>query len=106
MGSDVCIEEARNLINQILEGGDDRDRRGGGGDRGGSKEVIQIDSSFVGRVIGKQGSRVRELQDETGCRINVSRDAHGTHTDVELIGSRGAIQAAREAIDYITSQVY
>ncbi|KAK7100516.1 far upstream element-binding protein 2-like [Littorina saxatilis] len=133
-GSADAMAEARGMINQILEGGDDRDnfsggRGGGGPPRGGSrgfgggggggggggyssgggegaKEVMQIDSSFVGRVIGKGGSRVRELQDETGCRINVSRDGHGAYTDVELIGSGSAIAKARQAIDDITSQVY
>jgi len=68
---------------------------------------MQVDSSFVGRIIGKRGSRVRELQEETGCRINVSRDGgnYGT-TDVELIGNRGAIARAKEAITEIISQSY
>ncbi|KAK7100518.1 hypothetical protein V1264_023457 [Littorina saxatilis] len=105
-GSADAMAEARGMINQILEGGDDRDNFSGGRGGEGAKEVMQIDSSFVGRVIGKGGSRVRELQDETGCRINVSRDGHGAYTDVELIGSGSAIAKARQAIDDITSQVY
>jgi len=121
-----AIKNARMEINKILEGGDDRGSggrqsygqqrgygggggggRGGGGFGGGDKEVMQIDSSFVGRIIGKGGSRVRELQDETGCRINVSRDGgqYG-QTDVELIGDRNAIARARDAIDDICNQAY
>ena len=118
-GSDDAIAEAKELINQILESDDRGGARqsydgvsgggggGGGGGSGSSKEVIQIDSSFVGRIIGKGGSRVHELQDDTGCRINVSCDGGNYgQTDVELIGSRFAIQRAREAIDEITSQAY
>jgi len=115
-GTDEAIDTAKAMITETLK----EDSRGGGGYRGGmggggggfgggrdsSKEVMQIDSNFVGRIIGKGGSRVRELQDETGCRINVSRDGNGSYTDVELIGSRRQIQDARDAIDQITSQVY
>lgn len=126
-GSGEAIAQAKEMIKSILEGGDDRgqqrqsygQQRGGGGygggggfgggnsygsggGGGGSKEVMQIDSSFVGRIIGKGGSRIRELQDETGCRINVSRDGgSGGQTDVELIGDRLSIGRARDAIDEI-----
>ena len=113
-GTDDAVERAKDMINQIMEGGgDDRGGRrqnygssyGGGGS--GSKDIINIDSSFVGRIIGKGGSRIRELQDETGCRINVSRDGgrYG-QTEVELIGSWSAIQQAKDRIDDITSQAY
>lgn len=111
-GSESAVAEAERLINDILENGDERAPRqqqsyGNGGGSGGSREVIQIDSSYVGRLIGKGGSKVRELQDESGCRINVSRDGGSCgRTDVELIGSRSAIDRAKYAIDSITSQIY
>lgn len=115
-GSDDQIEWARQRINEILQepsrdgfGGGQGGARGGGGfggGQGGSKETISIDSSFVGRIIGKGGSRIRELQDQTGCRINVSRDGNGQTTDVELVGSSSQIRNAKDAIDDITSNVY
>eukprot|EP00745_Piridium_sociabile_P014797 TRINITY_DN21806_c1_g1_i1.p1 TRINITY_DN21806_c1_g1~~TRINITY_DN21806_c1_g1_i1.p1 ORF type:complete len:228 (+),score=44.67 TRINITY_DN21806_c1_g1_i1:75-686(+) len=133
-GPDDAIDLAVEIINQILESGDRSssgggggggggDRRpqqsygmqyddvsgggGGGGSGGSSKEVIRVDSSFVGRIIGKGGSRIRELQDETGCRINVSRDGGNYgQTEVELIGSQLAIQHAKDRIDDITTQAY
>ncbi|KAK7508120.1 hypothetical protein BaRGS_00000359 [Batillaria attramentaria] len=85
-GGDDNIEEARALIVELLENADDRGGR---------------------QSYGKGGSRIRELQDETGCRISVSRDGgrYG-QTDVELSGSRGSIQKAKERIDDITSQQY
>ncbi|XP_076440517.1 far upstream element-binding protein 1-like [Babylonia areolata] len=120
-GTDDAIDTAKELIHQILEAGDDRGGRqfyGGGGGGGGSsgggsssgggpKEVIQVDSGYVGRIIGKGGSRVRELQDDTGCRINVSRGG-GSYgqTDVELIGSRDQIQRAKDAIFDLVNQSY
>ncbi|KAL8598961.1 hypothetical protein ACOMHN_006771 [Nucella lapillus] len=119
-GSDYAIDLAKELITQLLEAGDDRGPprqqqqqsygSGGGGGAGGagsSKEVMQVDSSFVGRIIGKGGSRVRELQEDTGCRINVSRDGGNYgHTDIELIGTSGQIQRAKDAIDDLVNQSY
>ena len=107
------IDRAKYMIQNLLES-NDRDRKpqrqsyggcGGGGLGGGSKEVIQVDSNYVGRIIGKGGSRVRELQDETGCRINVLRSG-GSYgqTEVELVGSQSQIQWAKDAIDDIVSQ--
>jgi len=133
-GDENAIADAREQINMILAGGgDDRggrqsygQQRGGGGGGygggrggggggggfgggfgGGDKEVMQIDTSFVGRIIGKGGSRVRELQEDTGCRINVSRDGgqYG-QTDVELVGDRNAINRAKDAIEDICNQAY
>ena len=33
---------------------------------------VFVPSNLCGRIIGKGGSKIRELQDQTGCRINVS----------------------------------
>ncbi|XP_076462155.1 far upstream element-binding protein 1-like isoform X2 [Babylonia areolata] len=117
-GSDDAVDLAMDIINQIMESGDDRGGRrqtygggsygaGAGAGGGGSKDIIQVDTSFVGRIIGKGGSRIRELQDETGCRINVSRDGGNYgQTEVELVGSRSSIQHAKQRIDDITQQAY
>lgn len=81
-----------------------RDNYGGnrGGDRGGfgeDNETIMVESGEVGRIIGKGGSRIREMEDKSGCRIKVSRDAdsHG-RSSVELSGSKGEISKAKGLI--------
>ena len=40
----------------------------------GSTIVIRVPSGTVGRVIGKGGSKINELQDQTGAKIRVSID--------------------------------
>ena len=70
-------------------GGDGRreDRHGGGGERGGYRNdrrddndkrresglTIQVDRSKLGKLIGRGGSQIKELQDKSGASINVSK---------------------------------
>jgi len=89
----------------------DRDggRRGGGGgfgggfggDRGagGESETIYVESTEVGRIIGRGGSRIREMEEDSGCRIKVSRDGDSRGmSSVELSGSKGQISDAKQRI--------
>lgn len=57
---------------------------GGGGQGGGYRNnsyggdgaenmSFEVESEHVGRIIGKGGAKVRELQDESGARIKVSQ---------------------------------
>jgi len=109
-GSHECIAQAKYLIQQIVDEGDRRPQQGGGGGGaggggGGPKKVLMIDSNCVGRIIGRGGSKIRELQDETRCRINVSRDGgRDGQTEVEIIGRLDDIDHAQSLILNITSQ--
>ncbi|CAG0918717.1 unnamed protein product [Notodromas monacha] len=68
-------------------GGGQMSGGGGGGGGGGSgygnpggmnKQTLTIPSSSVGRLIGRGGSKIRELQDTTNCQIKVVQgDAAG-----------------------------
>ncbi|XP_071807654.1 probable ATP-dependent RNA helicase DDX43 [Asterias amurensis] len=64
-------------------------------------ESIPVDSRDVGRIIGRQGSKIHELQDESGAMIKVTRDV--TNDDgtipVELRGTEEAIEKARLMIE-------
>ncbi|GFR12976.1 hypothetical protein TNCT_309641 [Trichonephila clavata] len=65
---------------------------------------IEIDSNYVGRVIGRGGSKIQEFQNETGARISVSKesDANG-RTAIHLFGSAEARDKAKLMIeDFIT----
>jgi len=72
---------------------------GYGGDSGGPTETIYVDSSEVGRIIGRGGSTIREMQDGSGCRIKVSREggANGM-SSVDLSGQKGSIEDAKQRI--------
>jgi len=77
--------------------------RGGGGGGGsfsdGPTETIYVDSSEVGRIIGRGGSRIREMQDDSGCRIKVSREggANGL-SSIDLSGAKASIEDAKQRI--------
>ncbi|KAJ4381342.1 hypothetical protein N0V86_003691 [Didymella sp. IMI 355093] len=73
----------------------------GGGGAGGNKinDSIMVPSDAVGMIIGKGGETIKQMQSETGCKINVSQ-ASGADIEREigLVGSRQAIDDAKQAI--------
>lgn len=70
-----------------------------GGESGGDQETIFVDSSEVGRIIGRGGTRIREMEADSGCRIKVSRDGDSQgRSSVDLSGSKGQISKAKQAI--------
>lgn len=76
--------------------------RGGGGrtfDDHGPKETVFVDSSEVGRIIGRGGSRIRDMENDSGCRIKVSRHDNGNgRNSVDLIGNSDQVLKAKEMI--------
>jgi far upstream element-binding protein len=62
-------------------------------------ETIRVPSDAVGMIIGKGGETIRDMQNSTGCKINVSQ-ASGADIEREigLVGNRQAIEAAKRAI--------
>lgn len=81
-------------------GGRSGGRGGGfGGGAGSDAETIFVESSEVGRIIGRGGSRIKEMEADSGCRIKVSRDGDSRGlSSVELSGSRGQISDAKQRI--------
>jgi len=76
-------------------------RDGGGGE----PLTMQIASNQVGRIIGRGGSRIRELQDDSGCRININKEAGGDGmTTVELSGSEECQQRAKQLIEQVCEE--
>ncbi|KAG8531117.1 uncharacterized protein KY384_004474 [Bacidia gigantensis] len=72
------------------------------GIRGGNEKTtvnILVPSEAVGMIIGKGGESVRDMQDVTSCKINVSQPSgRDVQRDIELIGSRTSIEQAKAAI--------
>ena len=65
---------------------------------------MEVNNRMLGRIIGKGGSKIRELQDDSGCRINIIKDRdNGTTTPVELTGSAEAQSKARDMIEDLMS---
>ncbi|XP_060557473.1 probable ATP-dependent RNA helicase DDX43 [Ruditapes philippinarum] len=68
-----------------------------GGD--GDTRTLSVPSNKVGRIIGKGGSKIRELQDESQARIDVRRENQGDTTEVEISGSPDAVSKASQLIN-------
>ncbi|GIY72547.1 hypothetical protein CDAR_310691 [Caerostris darwini] len=83
--------------------------RGGGNDRNRrsieESSEIQIESSHVGRVIGRGGSKIQELQNESGARIKIlqDNDSNSDSTSVRLTGSVDARERAKCLIEELTA---
>uniref|UniRef100_A0A3B1JYL6 RNA helicase n=1 Tax=Astyanax mexicanus TaxID=7994 RepID=A0A3B1JYL6_ASTMX len=83
---------------QGSRGGND----GGGGRPGSARPVlISVENSMIGRVIGRGGVKIRELQDSSGARIKVNRgDYEG---EVLIFGSSDVQQKAKDMIEELIS---
>jgi far upstream element-binding protein len=112
MAKDLIMEivesDSRNAASSAAGGhsnprpprGDMRDGGAGGGpDR--ATDSIYVPSEAVGMIIGKGGEAIREMQSNTGCKINVSQSSGPGETEREigLVGSRDAINRAKQAIE-------
>ncbi|KAH0563286.1 hypothetical protein GP486_002141 [Trichoglossum hirsutum] len=79
--------------------GDRSPRRGGSGSET-TVETIQIDSSLVGLIIGRQGENLRRVESDTGARVQfiTGPDVSGPTRDCKITGSRGQITNAKAEI--------
>jgi insulin-like growth factor 2 mRNA-binding protein 1 len=71
---------------------------------------VQVPSKLVGRIIGKGGQNVRELQRLTGAQVKIPEDA-ATHeenedTFVRIIGTFNASQAVQVRIRQLVQQFH
>ncbi|XP_028156362.1 probable ATP-dependent RNA helicase DDX43 [Ostrinia furnacalis] len=67
----------------------------------GNKKNIMVPSNKVGRIIGKGGSKIRELETETDAKIKIG-DSNGNETDVTLFGTPDAISKVEGLINGLT----
>ncbi|KAI1428420.1 hypothetical protein F5Y12DRAFT_23973 [Xylaria sp. FL1777] len=79
--------------------------RGGGRDRPGddNDEMIEIESSLVGLIIGRQGENLRRVESETGCRVQfISPSGEpGLYRQCKITGPRARRAEAKTAINRI-----
>ncbi|KAK0634281.1 hypothetical protein B0T17DRAFT_482823 [Bombardia bombarda] len=121
IGSPAAARHAKELILEIVDSdsrngnnpataaaprparNDNMGSGGGGGGGHGDKinDSIYVPSDAVGMIIGKGGETIREMQNNTGCKINVSQSSGPGEVEREigLVGSRDAISRAKLAIE-------
>ncbi|KAK7948056.1 uncharacterized protein PG986_008942 [Apiospora aurea] len=101
IGSREAAAQAKEHIMEIVDS-DSRNVNGGGKqDRPLINDSIYVPSEAVGMIIGKGGETIREMQSQTGCKINVSQSSGPGEVEREigLVGSRDAISRAKLAIE-------
>lgn len=60
---------------------------------------IQVPSEAVGMIIGKGGETIKDMQNQSSCKINVSPPSGAdVQRDIGLIGTRQAIESAKRLI--------
>lgn len=118
IGSRDAAQRAKEMILEIVEsdskgatakvshvhasGNRDSGRDGGFGGSGEKiTDAIYVPSEAVGMIIGKGGETIKDMQNTTGCKINVSPSSGPGEQEREigLVGSHEAIAAAKAAIE-------
>ncbi|AEO71919.1 uncharacterized protein THITE_2124810 [Thermothielavioides terrestris NRRL 8126] len=97
---EIVDSDSRNGNNPAIARGGRGDNYGGGGpDK--VNDSIYVPSDAVGMIIGKGGETIREMQNMTGCKINVLQPSGPgeVEREIELVGSRDAIAQAKRAIE-------
>lgn len=111
IGPYAAAAQAKDLIMEIV----DSDSRNGNGNSGPPQgrhnprdnaqdkiqDAIYVPNEAVGMIIGKGGETIRDMQNTTGCKINVSQQPRPgeSEREIELVGSRDAIERAKRAIE-------
>ncbi|KAG1714858.1 putative ATP-dependent RNA helicase DDX43 [Nymphon striatum] len=69
---------------------------------------LRIPKNTVGMVIGKGGSKIRELQETSGAHINIEKSGAGDYNDTQTLvtisGDNDCIQHAKDLINSLISE--
>jgi len=69
-----------------------------------STEVLRIPNEMVGKVVGRSGAMIRQLQEDSGCRIILAISSNGEQTrKVTLQGEVERRRLARELINQLVA---
>uniref|UniRef100_A0A8C5R7H7 RNA helicase n=1 Tax=Leptobrachium leishanense TaxID=445787 RepID=A0A8C5R7H7_9ANUR len=83
---------------------DEQSRRGEPFKQGGPPPMcFRVDSRLVGNVIGRGGSKIKELQEVSGARIKIVNESQDA--EVKLFGTKMQQDKAKELIDGIVQKV-
>ncbi|KAK1118071.1 hypothetical protein K0M31_015350 [Melipona bicolor] len=61
--------------------------------------IIKVDTDKIGKLIGRSGTNIRDLQDKTKTKIHVSRSGGIYTTDVTIVGTKEAQNQAKTLIE-------
>mmetsp|Transcript_107828 Transcript_107828/g.292343 ORF Transcript_107828/g.292343 Transcript_107828/m.292343 type:complete len:522 (+) Transcript_107828:181-1746(+) len=70
------------------------------------KECFPVQTQFVGRIIGKEGSNIKRIRDEHDVEIWVPKESHSDETWITVTGKTAeAARKAREEMEFMTVKI-
>ena len=76
----------------------------GGGMPGQLSDSVQIPQQMVGKLIGKMGETIKQLQYSTGTKVQIDHLTPGDKKTVSISGStRESVEAAKQQIEAIVT---
>uniref|UniRef100_A0A3Q2P4D3 RNA helicase n=1 Tax=Fundulus heteroclitus TaxID=8078 RepID=A0A3Q2P4D3_FUNHE len=94
--------EFRNRRGPADRGGGPRERRSGDEMADGSQQsILKVENVSIGRIIGRGGAKIRELEESSCARIKITRGDYDG--EVAIFGSSAAQQKAKEMIEDLVS---
>ncbi len=103
-GSQEQVQMCAELVKRVLEPGGGshsiHENALSGGDV--MTEIVMCPPPLVGRVVGRGGGNVREVQTRSGARVQVNQQfPEGQDRQVEITGTQAAVRAAVELVKFI-----
>ena len=107
IGSVQAQDRAKALIGEIVESDNKgtsikavmgrEDPYGSGPDK--VNDSVLVPGDAVGMIIGKGGETIKEMQNQSGCKINVSpATGRDIEREIGLVGTRYAVESAKRLI--------
>jgi len=97
---DQIIEFVKYMIEEVQEDGGERD----GGGRSNDFSLV-ITNSAVGFVMGKGGSTIKAIQDESGAGISICKQSESTSPGERMVTVSGTTEQKVRAVDTIIEKI-
>ena len=101
------IEKGKQLVRQLLDQ-KDAEARGLTGDFSGPIQTveIQVPRDLVGVIIGRQGETIRQIQTQSGARLQFQNDSNATsHRIATLTGPPDAVEKGHQMVQEVMNEV-
>lgn len=97
-GTRSTIDFAKQLISVLCrEGGNEADLPLGQA----VKKLVMVPASVIGKVIGRGGEMIRELQSKSSAKIQVDHSAMGEMRHINVTGTEQSVAKAEEMIQFL-----
>lgn len=89
-GSQASIDKAKQMIEDVLKQAKDPEKAGG-------PTIIKISLEQIGKLIGRGGDVIRDMERESGARLDIRRDVNATDSEERQVHISGAMEAVEYA---------